>query len=173
MEDSRGFTLIELLIVIAIIGIISSVVVASLVLTRPRARDAERLSDLRQIRIALSLYYSTYKKFPYCLSGCTGALDTTSYMPNVPKDPKTGRDYNYAALAPGCLTYHLGAPLEDKSNRALLTDSDAPSQARCSDQSSSDFSGTSYYTGGVCTGSTGTPQPTTAGNGENCYDIVP
>ena len=55
-KASRGFTLIELLVVIAIIGILSSVVLASLNSARTKARDTRRVSDMKQIQIALELY---------------------------------------------------------------------------------------------------------------------
>ena len=60
----RGFTLIELLVVISIIGLLSSVVLASLNSARAKARDAVRKSDLKQIRIALELYYNEYGGYP-------------------------------------------------------------------------------------------------------------
>lgn len=53
----RGFTLIELLVVIAIIGLLSSVILASLNTARGKARDATRLSDMQEIKLALELYY--------------------------------------------------------------------------------------------------------------------
>lgn len=57
MKNNKGFTLIELLVVIAIIGVLSSVVLVSINNSRSKARDAQRLSDVRQIRNALELYY--------------------------------------------------------------------------------------------------------------------
>ncbi len=65
-KNQRGFTLIELLVVIAIIGILSSVVLASLNTARAKARDAKRFSDLRQIKIALELYYDSNNSYPAC-----------------------------------------------------------------------------------------------------------
>lgn len=60
----QGFTLIELLVVIAIIGLLSSVVLASMNSARMKARDARRKADLKQIQIALQLYYDTYGVYP-------------------------------------------------------------------------------------------------------------
>ena len=63
-NKSKGFTLIELLVVIAIIGILSSVVLASLNSARQKSRDAKRVADMKQLQLALELYYdansSTY-----------------------------------------------------------------------------------------------------------------
>ena len=56
-KSARGFTLIELLVVIAIIGILSSVVLASLNSARKKGRDARRIADLKQLQLALELYY--------------------------------------------------------------------------------------------------------------------
>lgn len=64
---SHGFTLIELLVVIAIIGILASVILASLNSARSKARDAVRKHDLSQIAIALELYHD--KNGSYAVSG--------------------------------------------------------------------------------------------------------
>jgi len=52
----KGFTLIELLVVVSIISMLSGVVLSSVEAARSKARDAQRLSDLRQIKNALALY---------------------------------------------------------------------------------------------------------------------
>ena len=55
-NNNKGFTLIELLVVIAIIGILSSIVLSSLSSARARARDAERLAEMKNIEKALAIY---------------------------------------------------------------------------------------------------------------------
>lgn len=64
MKFYRGFTLIELLVVIAIIGLLSSVVLASLSSARAKSRDAKRLSDMKQIQMALEFYKDSKGKYP-------------------------------------------------------------------------------------------------------------
>lgn len=71
-NKKRGFTLIELLVVIAIIGILSSVVLASLNSARLKARDAQRLSEVRQLQTALELYYNENGHYPIS-AGCGGS----------------------------------------------------------------------------------------------------
>lgn len=53
----RGFTLIELLVVIAIIGILASVVLASLNSARDKGTDAANKSNLNNIRAQAEIVY--------------------------------------------------------------------------------------------------------------------
>lgn len=56
-KPQRGFTLIELLVVIAIIGILASVVLASLNSARDKGEDAAIKSNLNNARAQAELYY--------------------------------------------------------------------------------------------------------------------
>ncbi len=69
---SFGFTLIELLVVIAIIGILASIVLVSINSTRIKARDARRMSDLRNVQLALEMYYDKYGTYKVSGTGWGG-----------------------------------------------------------------------------------------------------
>lgn len=129
MNKQRGFTLIELLVVIAIIGILSSVVLASLNGARKKGRDARRISDLKQIQLALEMYYdSNSSEYPDTLS-----LLAPTYISQVPTDPSGGGAcsgaycYDNLTNAAGtcsvsggvCSNYVIGATLEDPTSNVF------------------------------------------------------
>jgi len=117
---NRGFTLIELLVVIAIIGILSSVVLASLNSARQKSRDARRISDVKQLQLALEMYYDSNNGYPTTAQG-VAVLSTDGYLPVVPSDPQDGDPYEYAA--DGTSNYVLQSTLE-ANHSALGSDVD-------------------------------------------------
>ncbi|OGG86098.1 hypothetical protein A2392_01395 [Candidatus Kaiserbacteria bacterium RIFOXYB1_FULL_46_14] len=93
----QGFTLIELLVVIAIIGILASVVMASLNSARVKSRDARRMADMGQIRNALEMYSLDNGHYPIMATGWT-SFDSPAYSNNAITNPSAA---NLAtALAP-------------------------------------------------------------------------
>ena len=119
----RGFTLVELLVTIGIIGILATVTVVSVGSARAKARDANRLTEIKAIQTALTLYQNEKAKFPDSggatlilgkTQGSYGLLcDTdagfqtdktgcvTYFMTDVPGDPlsKAGSAYEYKYLS--------------------------------------------------------------------------
>lgn len=111
MQKQKGFTLIELLVVIAIIGLLSTLAVVALTSARAKARDAKRISDVKQTQTALELYFADQgQKYPtgtsvplgvgsnlvLCSKGLQSAANDTNcgagfstFMGKVPKDPNS------------------------------------------------------------------------------------
>lgn len=113
----KGFTLIELLIVIAIIGVLATLLMVNFVGVRQRARDAQRKSDLRQLQSAMEIYRSDNSSYPLsplgnCGSPLTAIINgkTITYMSKIPCDPNGSTSYYYWSDG---TTYKLGACLEN------------------------------------------------------------
>jgi len=93
IKKNHAFTLIELLVVIAIIGILATISVISLQNVRAKARDARRVADVKQIQIALELYFSDVGRYPTAAEFNLGSLystssnGTTTYMVIIPTAP--------------------------------------------------------------------------------------
>ena len=94
----KGFSLIELLVVIAILALLMGIMVPSLSRAREKAKITAVDSELRQIGIALDMYFEDNQKFPPTHEDCaTGkltdhlyqlprALITSHYLPSMPKE---------------------------------------------------------------------------------------
>ncbi len=128
-KGQKGFTLIELLVVIAIIGILATIVLVSLNTARQKARDTRRISDMRQVALALEMYYDDNTSTGY--PGVAGsdqwaametAIEAGAYMASVPSDPGTGA-YGYRVAA-DAQSYVLSTTLEDDNNSGLDDDLD-------------------------------------------------
>jgi len=141
MNNKKGFTLIELLVVITIIGLLATIVLVSLNTARMKARDVRRLADLRQVALALEMFYDDYPDIGYpgasgsdqwgdADAGMTKALQDNNYIATVPSDPGTNNTYQYW-VAPGNHSHVLKATLENSDNPALDDDTDGPNVFGC------------------------------------------
>lgn len=96
-----GFTLLELLVVVAIIGLLAAIVLASLNSGRGKSRDAKRASALRELRTAMQLYYDTNRAYPVAAAwrggqgNCWGMVTddwipglAPNFISKLPLDPK-------------------------------------------------------------------------------------
>lgn len=133
MKLRKAFTLIELLIVIAIIGILATLIFVNVNLARKKARDAKRLADLKNLQTAVEMYNqdSSTGAFPIT-TGSTATSATwwgncsstgitqkstwivglaPTYISSLPSDPlSTNRCYSYASNG---TDYKIVATLEN------------------------------------------------------------
>lgn len=161
------------MVVIAIIGVLASIVLASLNNARRKSRDARRITDLKQIQLALELYFDGQgSAYPAANTTCDAttnaynlqALATNGYIPTVPRDPLSSGTtpvcYKYATPSSGNITtYHLGATLEDSANPAFNGDRDCTS------------SGTADCVSGITGYNNGFDGKTDGTN--RVYDVIP
>lgn len=182
-RKKRAFTLIELLVVIAIVGILSSIVLTNLNDSRQKARDVKRVADVKQLQLALALYYDANNgKYPRTLASGGSSELAPTYIPAIPTPPGgvsgAAADYVYVPIAVGgayCNSYHLGTSLEVTGNSVLTSDSDAAVgivavAENCGGAGTvgADFNGLNQT---HCTsGTAGTAQP---GGTEACFDVTP
>lgn len=110
----QGFTFIEILVVITIIGVLTLVATTNFAVVNKKARDGKRQGDLEQIKVALEMYRTDVKAYPDSSDwtpdvGSDLVYDSTTYIDDIPGDPKTGLKYFYWSNS---ITFELCVTLE-------------------------------------------------------------
>lgn len=109
-KEAKGFTLIELMVVIAIIGVLASIFMASVVQARAKARDAVRLETIRTMLTALELIYGSDGRFPcHVLAHSTSPnfmspFVNRGFLSAYPRDPLNVAPYRYMYSTYGVTT---------------------------------------------------------------------
>ena len=141
MIKRGGFTLIELMVTVSIIAILTGMAGVSYSGIQARGRDAQRVNDLNQIKIALSTYYNSRTPVQYpasqspvaanganatiTINGSTDllsvALESGGFMASVPVDPVNSSPnvYKYLGTTVNSVTtnFTLLGTLENKNNK--------------------------------------------------------
>jgi prepilin-type N-terminal cleavage/methylation domain-containing protein len=140
-----GFTLIEMLVVVAVIGILSSVLLTALGPARDKAKDSRITQEVNQVRsIAETLYDGDYDALPDLPGNFIGNEDLEALVNdirmqggelNIIKSSRSGaREYSaYSKLntkvgvEPDLLTQYYCV---DSRGRSVFTTTE-PTEARC------------------------------------------
>lgn len=109
-RDRAGFTLPELLVVMAIIGLLATMVITIAGEARAKSRDARREADIKTLQTALTLYVINNSAYPTAGGGgvCLDGADTVSsqlmsggVISTIPVDPRhdcsTAVHYHYTS----------------------------------------------------------------------------
>jgi len=130
--SKSGFTIVELLIVVVVIAILAAISIVAYSSIQQRARDSQRMSDIKTLAKALELYHADHGVYPLTTGWCTQISNPSrnsgysatfqaaiaEYLPYIPFDPLyavTNQDYMYRNV--DGQRYYLYAELEG-SDRA-------------------------------------------------------
>jgi type II secretory pathway pseudopilin PulG len=121
LSKIHGLSMVEILIVIAIIAILIILALSVLPRQLEKARDAQRKSDLSEIKVAFENYYSDNDCYPppEILENC-GGTQLSPYLNQIPCDPADKSYYLYAPEGKACPGYYrVFSRLERKSDPVI------------------------------------------------------
>lgn len=105
---NRGFTIVELMVVVTVIAILATIVYSSIGAASPKARNAERQADIRNLQTAIEQYKQKNGQYPAmgCVPGSNQISDegdcanyiaglAPEFITVLPKDIKRGTNPGY------------------------------------------------------------------------------
>ncbi len=101
---TKGFTLIELLIVLAIIGLLSSVLLPNISGAQTKAKEAAVKAIMYNLQTELEAYHLESETYPEGSAISAAELATELGLKKIPKNPFTGREFT-SADKPGQILY--------------------------------------------------------------------
>ncbi len=138
-QKKNGFTLLELIVVMAIIGILSTMIIGNFVTSQMRARDSKRKNDVTQLQRALEQYMNDHGTYPLStdndisgqIIGCgsdpavpiacawggefsLGTSPKVTYMIKLPSESRASMSYHYRSSG---TKYQIYVPLENVQDK--------------------------------------------------------
>lgn len=91
-NKNKGFTLIEMIVVIAIIGILASIMLTSVSRIRRNAMDTRRKANIDNVRSAITMSYSASSKWPSVTAGWDSLIQDLSSKGYISDSIKADED---------------------------------------------------------------------------------
>jgi len=127
-SSQLGYSMVEIIVVIAIIGLLSTLAAISLKKVSNRAKDSKRISDISMIRRSLEIYKFTQGEYPSDAQMTNGyklstPLDNATLIISIPSNPYSNTGvcpptvprYDYRKDS-GTGTYYINFCLDSKIN---------------------------------------------------------
>lgn len=158
----RGFTLIEVLVVVAIIGILASLLMVNFSQARDSAKNKSIRAGMGEIQLALEVYKAQNRRYPAAITDLV-----PQYISELPSNSDSGNSncnitnsqystdgggtfYKFVAnrCFAGATSAATGVPLGDKYARCALS---CPASGNCIPTSNAYYESMAIYSlGGEC-----------------------